>query len=177
MVGSWAEENGNSLCEHLPILPSFYLCPFLCLYLPWNSCYPYFWKFFQICSLQHLSIKIRRNKTWKGNWTADWRWLLFYKKLQKDIVGHGFKINPVDPCVANKEVNRKQLTVVWNIDDIKISHSDPQVVTDQIKWFKSRLPNYKFSHNLVLLITIEFWESLIYDLTRLIVSTVNKRIN
>ena len=37
--------------------------------------------------------------------------LLFYDKLVGDLEGYGFRINPYDPCVANKMVGRKQLTV------------------------------------------------------------------
>jgi hypothetical protein len=33
--------------------------------------------------------------------------LLFYLKLLKDLEGNGFKLNPYDPCVANKMVNGK----------------------------------------------------------------------
>ena len=52
---------------------------------------------------------------------------LFYKKLLADLVGHGFDINPYDPCVANKMVKGKQLTVCWHIDDLKASHMDSRV--------------------------------------------------
>ena len=31
--------------------------------------------------------------------------LLFYQKLVRDLEVFGFKINPYDPCVANKIVN------------------------------------------------------------------------
>jgi len=41
----------------------------------------------------------------------------------------GFKLNPYDPCVANLKVNGKQLTIAWYVDDTKISHEDPRVVT------------------------------------------------
>ncbi|KAG7370681.1 hypothetical protein IV203_019251 [Nitzschia inconspicua] len=44
----------------------------------------------------------------------------------------GFELNPYDPCVANKMIDGKQCTVVWYVDDNKISHVDPQVVTDVI---------------------------------------------
>ena len=30
--------------------------------------------------------------------------LLFYKKLRKDLEGIGFKVNPYDPCVANRTI-------------------------------------------------------------------------
>jgi hypothetical protein len=37
--------------------------------------------------------------------------LLFYKRLVKDLTGNGFKLNLYDPCVANKTVNGKQMTL------------------------------------------------------------------
>ena len=56
--------------------------------------------------------------------------LLFYKKLKKDLVRIGFKINPYDPCVANRIVKGKQHTVTWYVDDLKSSHKNPQVNDD-----------------------------------------------
>ena len=37
--------------------------------------------------------------------------LLFYKKLVSELIGMGFIINPYDPCIANKMVNRNQMTL------------------------------------------------------------------
>ena len=48
----------------------------------------------------------------------------------------GFVIYPYDKCVANKEIYGKQCNVVWYVDDNKISHEDPQVVTDVIGLMK-----------------------------------------
>ena len=45
----------------------------------------------------------------------------------------GFKINFYDPCVANKLVGGKQLTVCWHVDDLKISHVNKHVVTKLIR--------------------------------------------
>jgi hypothetical protein len=45
----------------------------------------------------------------------------------------GFVINPYDCCVANKEINGSQCTIIWHVDDLKISHFDPTVVTDVIQ--------------------------------------------
>ena len=39
--------------------------------------------------------------------------LLFYKRLRSDLKDMGFEVNPYDPCVANKMVNGKQMTVCW----------------------------------------------------------------
>ena len=45
----------------------------------------------------------------------------------------GFVINYYDPCVANKIVNGKQLTVCWHVDDLKISHANKKVVSKFLK--------------------------------------------
>jgi hypothetical protein len=50
----------------------------------------------------------------------------------------GFKLNPYDPCVANKTINGKQCTIVWYVDDNKISHVDYDVVTDIINKIEKR---------------------------------------
>ena len=36
----------------------------------------------------------------------------FYNKLRSDLEGNGFIVNPYDPCVANKDINGKQMTVI-----------------------------------------------------------------
>jgi len=62
--------------------------------------------------------------------------LLFWKNLRGKLETWGFELNPYDWCVANKQVNGKQCTVVWHVDDLKISHEDPKVVDwviDQLK--------------------------------------------
>ena len=41
----------------------------------------------------------------------------------------GFKPNAYDDCVVNKIINGSQATIVWHVDDLKISHTDPKVVT------------------------------------------------
>ena len=55
--------------------------------------------------------------------------LLFYCKLRADLEDTGFEVNPYDPCVANRIVNRSQCTIVWHVDDLKVSHKDEAVVT------------------------------------------------
>jgi hypothetical protein len=57
---------------------------------------------------------------------------LFWKHLSSTLVSKGFKINPYDACVANKMINGKQCTILWHVDDLKISHIDSTVVTDVI---------------------------------------------
>ena len=63
--------------------------------------------------------------------------LLFYLKLVADLEGRGFRLNPYDPCVANKMIDGAQMTLTFHVDDIKISHRDSEVVDDIIEWFKS----------------------------------------
>ena len=40
--------------------------------------------------------------------------LLFYRKLVVDLKSLGYEINPYDPCVANKTINGKQMTICWH---------------------------------------------------------------
>ena len=58
--------------------------------------------------------------------------LLFYKKLVSELEDLGFKLNPYDPCVANRMVNGSQQTVCWHVDDLKVSHVDAAVNTQLI---------------------------------------------
>ena len=41
----------------------------------------------------------------------------------------GFVINPYDPCVANKMVNGKQMTVCWHVDDLLVTHMEEDAIT------------------------------------------------
>jgi hypothetical protein len=43
----------------------------------------------------------------------------------------GFVVNPYDWCVTNKTINGKQCTIlIWHVDDLKVSHVDPDVLKD-----------------------------------------------
>ena len=55
--------------------------------------------------------------------------LLFYRKLVGDLEAYGFKINLYNPCVANMEVDGSQMTVVWHVDDLKVSHKKATEIT------------------------------------------------
>ena len=55
--------------------------------------------------------------------------LLYYEYFVHDIMAIGFKLNPYDPCVANKIVHGKQLTIAWHVDDLKVSHKKYQVIS------------------------------------------------
>jgi hypothetical protein len=45
-------------------------------------------------------------------------------------------MNPYDPCVANKTVDGKVLTVCFHVDDVKIPHVSSKVVDDTIDWLR-----------------------------------------
>ena len=62
--------------------------------------------------------------------------LLFYKKFRASIEAIGYEVNPYDPCVANKQINGKQHTISWHVDDLKSSHVDPKVNDDFHKWLQ-----------------------------------------
>ena len=45
----------------------------------------------------------------------------------------GFELNPYDKCIANKIINDNQCTIVWYVDDAKISHVDESVTRDMVR--------------------------------------------
>ena len=47
-----------------------------------------------------------------------------------------FEINLYDPCVANKHVDEKQMTVRWHIDDLMISHVDKGEILEFVRCIK-----------------------------------------
>jgi hypothetical protein len=53
-------------------------------------------------------------------------------KLSGKLQEWGFVINPYDWCVANKIVDRKQHTILWQVNDLKILHVDHKVVSSFI---------------------------------------------
>ena len=63
--------------------------------------------------------------------------MLFYHKLTQALLSYSFKLNQYDPCVANKMVNGKQLTVCCHVDDLKSSHIDPKVNDKFLEWIKN----------------------------------------
>ena len=62
--------------------------------------------------------------------------LLFYRKFVRDLTTIGFELKPYDPCVTNKTINGKQLTLVWHVDNIKASHVEAEAVTRMAKWLR-----------------------------------------
>ena len=45
-------------------------------------------------------------------------------------------MNPCDACTANKMIAGSQCTVVWHVDDLKVSHANPKVVDSFIQWIE-----------------------------------------
>ncbi len=64
--------------------------------------------------------------------------IAFYLKLVRKIESKGFRLNPYDPCVANKNVNSNQMTITFHVDYLKTSHQNqnPMEAMKVIEWFK-----------------------------------------
>ena len=63
--------------------------------------------------------------------------LIFWRKMTSKLIEWGFTINPYDWCVANKQIDGQQCTLVWHVDDMKISHGDSRVVDRIIKMLEA----------------------------------------
>jgi hypothetical protein len=62
--------------------------------------------------------------------------LLFYKKLRASLESFGFEFNPYDPCMGNKMIDGKQMTICIHVDDCKVSHVDSKAVDEMIEWLR-----------------------------------------
>jgi hypothetical protein len=60
--------------------------------------------------------------------------LLYYRKFLSSLKNRGFTVNPYDPCVWNRVIIGKQMTIRLHVNDCKISHLDPKVVDYTIAW-------------------------------------------
>ena len=60
--------------------------------------------------------------------------VLFYKKFRQNIKEIVFEINSYEICVANLIVNGEQQTLTWHVDDIMLSHVNPQVNDKFLEW-------------------------------------------
>ena len=59
--------------------------------------------------------------------------LLFWVKISGKLEEWGFDRNPYDMCTMNKIINGKQCTIMWHVDDLKISHVEKQVMENVLK--------------------------------------------
>jgi hypothetical protein len=62
--------------------------------------------------------------------------LLWYKKFRKELEAAGFKFNPYDPCVANRQEKGSQHTLLFHVDDMKSSHTNSRVNDELDKWLQ-----------------------------------------
>jgi hypothetical protein len=60
--------------------------------------------------------------------------LLYYQKFVKILTDIDFTINPYDPCVANKIIEGKQMTICFHVDDCKLSHRKKTVMDRKIRY-------------------------------------------
>jgi hypothetical protein len=57
--------------------------------------------------------------------------LLFWENLTEFLTEElGFTVNPYDSCVVNKMIDGKQCTIIWHVDDLKMSHVKQSVLED-----------------------------------------------
>ena len=64
--------------------------------------------------------------------------LLWYRLFCDTLQDMGFTLNPYDPCVANAMIKGSQCTIVWYVDDSKISHKDPTVVHNLVQHIEAK---------------------------------------
>ena len=74
--------------------------------------------------------------------------LLWYELFSSTLKQMGFKLNPYDLCVANAQIKGAQCTIVWYIDDNKISHVNPAVVSDVIRQIEAKFGNMTVTRGL-----------------------------
>jgi hypothetical protein len=63
--------------------------------------------------------------------------MLFWKDLTAKLEADGFVANPYDPCVINKMVDGKQCTVLYHVDDLKLSHVSQDVIEGVLSMLNS----------------------------------------
>jgi hypothetical protein len=62
--------------------------------------------------------------------------LLYYRKFCNSLTSKGFEFNPYDPCVANKIIKGKQMTICFHVDDCKLSHVLSKEMDKMIEWLR-----------------------------------------
>jgi hypothetical protein len=67
---------------------------------------------------------------------------MWYKTFRKDLEDIRFIFNLYDPCVANKKVQGSQQTILFHVDDLKLSHKMKSVNDRFEKWLNSKYGNH-----------------------------------
>ena len=61
---------------------------------------------------------------------------MWYNLFSTTLEGLGFEIKTYDKCVSSNVVEGTQFTIVWYVDDNKLSHKNPEVISDIINEVK-----------------------------------------
>ena len=48
------------------------------------------------------------------------------------LIQQGFELNPYDNCIANKQIDGSQCTILWHMDDMKILHISNMMLDEVI---------------------------------------------
>ena len=75
-----------------------------------------------------LVIYAALNKELYGTLRAS---LLFWRKLPAELIELGYRTNPYDWRVANKMVQSSLYTLLWHVDDLKISQLSQEVLEEE----------------------------------------------
>jgi hypothetical protein len=87
--------------------------------------------------MQNCLAVLQTGLSYVPNNVRQYRPLLWYKKFRHELEQGGFEFNPYDPCVANREKNGSQQTLLFHVDDLKSSHKDPRVNDKFEQWLQS----------------------------------------
>ena len=68
---------------------------------------------------------------------------LWFDKLTNVLKKYGFTTNPCDGCVMNMEVNGKQVTIGFHVDDLLITCEDNKVLDDIVNYLRSEFREVK----------------------------------
>ena len=69
--------------------------------------------------------------------------VLWYELFTETLEGLGFTTNPYDFCIANAVIEGSQCTIGWFVDDTKISHIKPTVVTSIVEHLERKFGKMK----------------------------------
>jgi hypothetical protein len=62
--------------------------------------------------------------------------LQYYCKFTRSLKNQGYVMNPYDPCVWNKMIEKKQITICFHVDNCKVLHTSARVIDKAIKWLR-----------------------------------------
>jgi hypothetical protein len=54
--------------------------------------------------------------------------LLYYCKFTRSLKNQGYVMNPYNPCVWNKMIEKKQITICFYVDDCKVLHKSAELL-------------------------------------------------